>query len=120
MTWKALAPCSRRFVHLAASGILPIGCVESWVRMSARPPGGTCPALVHSSLLCQSTTVCSSKRWICRGCGCRNLCHQAIFINHASCAVTPLYPEMGQAGDAVGQRAERRGLVQVRCGRCVV
>ena len=44
--------------------------------------------------------------------GAENLCHQAIFVNHASCAVTPLYPEMGQAGDAVGQRAERRGLVQ--------
>jgi hypothetical protein len=35
--------------------------------MSARPPGGTCPALAHRSLLCQSTTVCSSKRWTCRG-----------------------------------------------------
>jgi hypothetical protein len=35
--------------------------------MSARPPGGTCPALVHRSLLCQSTTVCSSKRWTYRG-----------------------------------------------------
>jgi hypothetical protein len=30
--------------------------------MSARPPGGTCPALVHRSLLCRSTAVCSSKR----------------------------------------------------------
>jgi hypothetical protein len=28
---------------------------------------GTCPALVHRSLLCRSTTVCSSKRWTCRG-----------------------------------------------------
>lgn len=35
--------------------------------MSPRPPGGTCPALVHRSLPCQSTTVCSSKRWTCRG-----------------------------------------------------
>ena len=42
--------------------------------------------------------------------GAENLCHQAIFVNHASCAVTPLYPEMGQVDDAVGQRAERRGL----------
>jgi hypothetical protein len=56
--------------------------------------------------------VCWSKRRTCRGCGRRNLCHQAIFVNHASCTVTPLYPEMGQVGDAVGQRAERRGLVQ--------
>ena len=44
--------------------------------------------------------------------GAENLCHQATFVNHASCAVTPLYPEMGRAGDAVGQRAERSGLVQ--------
>ena len=35
--------------------------------MSPRPPGATCPALVHRSLLCRSTTVCSSKRWTCRG-----------------------------------------------------
>jgi hypothetical protein len=35
--------------------------------MSARPHRGTCPALVHRSLLCRSTTVCSSKRWTCRG-----------------------------------------------------
>ena len=44
--------------------------------------------------------------------GAENLCHQAIFMNHASGAVTPLDPEMVQVGDAVGQRAERRGLFQ--------
>jgi hypothetical protein len=31
-------------------------------------------------------------------------------MNHASGAVTPLDPEMIQVDDAVGQRAERRGL----------
>jgi hypothetical protein len=33
-------------------------------------------------------------------------------MNHTSRAVTPLYAEMVQVGDAVGQRAERRGLLQ--------
>jgi hypothetical protein len=45
-------------------------------------------------------------------CGCRNLCHQAIFMNHASGVVTPLDPELIQVGDAVGQRAQRRGLLE--------
>jgi hypothetical protein len=35
-------------------------------------------------------------------------------MNHASWAVTPLDPETVQVGDAIGQRAKRRGLVQ--CG----
>jgi hypothetical protein len=34
-----------------------------------------------------------------------NLRHQAILMNHALAAVTPLNPEMVQVGDAVGQRA---------------
>ena len=34
--------------------------------------------------------------------GAENLCHQAIFMNHAPCAVTPLDPELIQVGDAVG------------------
>jgi hypothetical protein len=44
--------------------------------------------------------------------GAENLCHQAIFMNHAPGAVTPLDPEMVQVGDAVGHRPERRGLFQ--------
>ncbi|HUK69839.1 MAG TPA: hypothetical protein VLW50_13990 [Streptosporangiaceae bacterium] len=52
--------------------------------------------------------------------GAENLCHQAIFMNHAPGAVTLLDPEMVQVGDAVGYRAERRGLFQVRCGRWVL
>ncbi|MGH3402547.1 MAG: hypothetical protein ACRDRJ_08575 [Streptosporangiaceae bacterium] len=44
--------------------------------------------------------------------GAENLCHQVIFVNHASCAITPLDPELIQFGDAVGQRAERRGLAE--------
>jgi hypothetical protein len=43
--------------------------------------------------------------------GAENLCHQAILMNHASGAVTPLDPETVQVGDAIGQR-ERRGLLQ--------
>jgi len=35
--------------------------------MSARPHRGTCQALAGRSLLCQSTTVCSPKRWTCSG-----------------------------------------------------
>jgi hypothetical protein len=34
--------------------------------------------------------------------GAENLCHQAIFMNHAPCAVTPLNPELIQVGDAIG------------------
>jgi hypothetical protein len=41
-----------------------------------------------------------------------NLCHQAIFVNHATSAVTPPDPELVRAGDAVGQQAQRRGLLQ--------
>lgn len=48
-----------------------------------------------------------------------NLCRQAIFMNHASCAVTPPYPEMVQVCDAVGQRAEGAACFRVRCGRWV-
>ena len=39
-----------------------------------------------------------------------NLCHQAILVNHASGAVAPLDLEVVQVGDAVGQRAQWRGL----------
>jgi Insertion element 4 transposase N-terminal len=45
-------------------------------------------------------------------CGAENLCHQAIFVNHAAEAVTPLNPEMIQVGDAVEQRAQWRGLLE--------
>ena len=48
------------------------------------------------------------------GLGAENLCHQAILMDHACCAVTPPDPEMVQVGDAVGQWAERRGLLQAR------
>jgi hypothetical protein len=44
--------------------------------------------------------------------GAENLCRQAIFMNHASNAVAPEDAEVVQVGDAIGQRAERRGLVQ--------
>jgi hypothetical protein len=33
-------------------------------------------------------------------------------MNHASGAVTPLDPELIQVGDTIGQRAQRRVLVQ--------
>ena len=33
-------------------------------------------------------------------------------MNHPPGAVTPVNPEMVQVGDAVGHRAERRGLFQ--------
>ena len=35
-------------------------------------------------------------------CGCRNLCHQAVFMNHASGAVAALDPELIEVGDATG------------------
>jgi hypothetical protein len=44
--------------------------------------------------------------------GAENLCHQAIFMNHAPGAVSPLNPEMVEVGDAVGQRAQWRGLLE--------
>jgi hypothetical protein len=48
--------------------------------------------------------------------GAENLCRQAVFMNRASCAVTSLYPEMVQVGDAVRQRTERRGLAESAVG----
>jgi hypothetical protein len=42
---------------------------------------------------------------IARTVGAENLRHQAILMNHAPGAVTPLNPETVQVGDAVGQRA---------------
>ena len=36
--------------------------------------------------------------------GAENLCHQAIFVNHATSAVTPLDPEMVQVGEPVWRR----------------
>jgi hypothetical protein len=44
--------------------------------------------------------------------GADNLCHQAIFVNDASGAIAPPEAEVVQVGDAIGQRAKRRGLVQ--------
>jgi hypothetical protein len=44
--------------------------------------------------------------------GAENLCHQAILMDHASGAVAALGAEVVQVGDAIWQRAERRGLVQ--------
>jgi hypothetical protein len=44
--------------------------------------------------------------------GAENLRHQAILVNHASGAVAAPDPELIQIGDAVGQRAQWRGLVE--------
>src|SRR5215471_4939004 len=44
--------------------------------------------------------------------GAENLCHQAIFMNHAGGAVAPPDAEVVEVGDAVGQRAEWRGLAE--------
>ena len=38
--------------------------------------------------------------------GAENLCHQAIFKNHASGAVAPLDAEVVQVGDAIWRRAQ--------------
>ena len=46
------------------------------------------------------------------GVGADNLCHQAIFMNHASGAVASPEAKVVQVGDAIWQRAQRRGLVQ--------
>ena len=43
--------------------------------------------------------------------GAENLCHQAILMNHATGAVTPEDADVVQVGDAIWQRAQRRGLV---------
>jgi transposase len=48
-----------------------------------------------------------SAGWVDKACECRKLCHQAIFMNHASGAVARLDPELIQAGDAVAQREAR-------------
>jgi hypothetical protein len=44
--------------------------------------------------------------------GAENLCHQAIFVNHASGAVAPPGAGVVRVGGAVWRRAERRGLVR--------
>jgi hypothetical protein len=44
--------------------------------------------------------------------GADNLCHQAVFMNDTADAVTAPDSELLQADDAVGQRAQRRGLFQ--------
>ena len=44
--------------------------------------------------------------------GAENLCHQAIFVDHATHAVMPPDPEVIQVGDAIWQRPQWRGLVQ--------
>jgi len=49
-----------------------------------------------------------------------NLCHQAILINHASGTVAPLDPELIQVGDAIGRRAQWRGLVQGSVRPCLL
>ena len=43
--------------------------------------------------------------------GAENLCHQAIFMDHSSGAVTSLDAEVVRTSDVIWQRAERRGLV---------
>ena len=48
--------------------------------------------------------------------GAENLCHQAIFLNQASGAVTPLNPELIQVSDTIGQRAQRRRLAEGSAG----
>jgi hypothetical protein len=39
--------------------------------------------------------------------GAENLCHQSIFMNHATSAVAPPDAELVQVGDAIWQPAER-------------
>jgi hypothetical protein len=41
-----------------------------------------------------------------------NLCHQAIFVDDAACAVVAPNLEMIQVGDAIWQEPQWRGLVQ--------
>jgi hypothetical protein len=41
-----------------------------------------------------------------------NLCHQTIFVHYASRAVSAKDAEAVQVGDAIRQRAKRRGLVE--------
>jgi hypothetical protein len=46
----------------------------------------------------------------------KTYCHQAIFMNHASGAVAPPDADSAKVGDAIWQRAKRRGLVQGAAG----
>jgi hypothetical protein len=67
-----------------------------------RKPGR--PATVRSIARLTIRLAQENPLWGCRV-GAENLRHQAILMNHAPGAVTPLNPEMVQAGDAAGQRA---------------
>ena len=41
-------------------------------------------------------------------------------MDHATSAVTPLDPELVQAGDAVGQRGSDAACFKARCGQCMM
>ena len=100
---------------LAAAGILAALAGEpdagDQLREAVWLPGFTDTPLVYDS---PETVLAMWLLW--RGelgpVGAENLCHQAVFMNHASGAVAALDPELIEVGDAIGQRAQRRGLLQ--------
>ena len=99
--------------------------------MSPRPPGGTCPALVHRSLPCQSTTVCSSKRWTCSGGSSPRTRGERVDPSDHRVAVRPLPNSAlvsacveSSATTASAHRPERAPIGRTkhssRCGRSIV
>ncbi len=74
----------------------------------------TVDRLMHHAHVCQTSgdSIRLAQALAGKGVGAENLCHQAILMNHASGMVAPLDPELIEVGDAIGQWAQRRGLVQ--------
>jgi hypothetical protein len=102
-----------RSVKRAASGLFPectgqAGRGSAGILAHARMTGSA----VHQNLVLPGRSVCTVESAGHRPVGAENLCHQAIFMNHVSGAVAPEEAEVVQVGDAIGQRAKRRGLVQ--------
>jgi hypothetical protein len=91
-------------VELAEMAALPSAC-----RVPDVGAGPGCPApRLGAATSCNKSFPPGSWSIACA----ENLCHQAIFMNHASGAVAPPDPEVVQVGDVIWQRAERGGLVQ--------
>src|SRR5215467_1821258 len=72
--------------------------------------GRTGPEMAGSAV--KDRVVYPLQKWVANSVGAENLCHQVIFVEDSAGTVTPPDPEMIQISNAVGQRAQRRGLVQ--------
>ncbi len=93
--------------------------------LAARQPGDACPDAQRRLEAARargaaarrqragSTTKPTTSTAITRAVvGAETLCHQAMLMSHAACAVGSLNPDPVRVGDVAGQPAQRRGLLQ--------